>query len=194
MPSAARSSRLAVRSPRELRASGHDVHSSRRVAPPRDKHGESRARPRAPPHDRWARLCGPKARSPRTVESVRCGSASGTIPLAPAIRSRRRPREGENHESRAAGHDDACRASAERSSGFGSIRGRQTTGFGHIRAPQRQCRTTPFVLGAARVASLLWRRSSTPTASAPACAMPHPQEGSAAVGINAESPVNMGDS
>ena len=34
---------------------------------------------------------------------------------------------------------------------------RRITGFGHMRAPQRQCRT-PFVLGAPRIAPLLWRR------------------------------------
>ena len=40
--------------------------------------------------------------------------------------------------------------------------------------PQRQCRTTPFVRWLARVALLLWRRSSTPTGPQ-ACALPRPQ-------------------
>ena len=157
MSSTARSSRLGARYPRELRANWYGVHSSRCLAPPRDKHvnREQAKKLRFMTHGLVPAVPKPVVLAP--IESIRCGSASRTIPLAPAIRSRRRPRESPNHESRAPGQHGARRASAERSSGFGSIRVGQTTGFARMRAPQRQCRTTPFVRWLERVAPLLWR-------------------------------------
>ena len=64
----------------------------------------------------------------------RCGVASGSMALGELRRHRQRP--------------DSARSGL-----------RQTTGLAHMHAPQRHCRTTSFVVRAARVAALLWRHS-----------------------------------
>ena len=136
----ARSSRLGVRSPRaSYEPTGHGVHSSRCLAPPCDKHRESRAGSIAPIHD-------PMGSSPRPqkpvvlapVESIRCGSATGTIPLAPAIRSPRRPREDQNHGSPAPGQHGARRVRQRDHPDSARFGLRPTTGFAH-----NACATAP---------------------------------------------------